>query len=140
MMIVFVVNVIIFQVMNLPYAVILAFFSGVSVLIPYIGVLMVSIPVALIAYFEFGLAPDFAYLMVAYGIVMVLDGNVLVPLLFSEVTNLHPIAIIAAVLIFGGIWGVLGVFFSIPLATVVQAILSAWPVVDKSPTNTSAEL
>ena len=59
---------------------------------------------------------------------------------FSEVTDLHPVAIITAVLIFGGIWGVLGVFFSIPLATVVQAILSAWPVVDKSLTNTSAKL
>lgn len=80
------------------------------------------------------------WVVIAYLIIQLLDGNVLVPLLFSEVTDLHPVAIITAVLIFGGIWGVLGVFFSIPLATVVQAILSAWPVVDKSLTNTSAEL
>jgi putative permease len=56
-----------------------------------------------------------------------LDGNVLVPLLFSEVVDLHPIAIIAAVLVFGGLWGFWGVFFAIPLATVVQSILKAWP-------------
>ena len=51
----------------------------------------------------------------------------LVPLLFSEVVDLHPIAIIAAVLVFGGLWGFWGVFFAIPLATVVQSILKAWP-------------
>jgi putative permease len=37
------------------------------------------------------------------------------------------LAIIVAVLFFGGIWGVWGVFFAIPLATLVNAIISAWP-------------
>ena len=65
--------------------------------------------------------------MVIYGVLQALDGNVLVPLLFSEVVNLHPVAIIVAVLVFGGLWGFWGVFFAIPLATLVNAILSAWP-------------
>jgi len=63
----------------------------------------------------------------AYGVIQFLDGNVLVPLLFSEVVNLHPVAIIAAVFIFGGIWGLWGVFFAIPLATLVHAVLKSWP-------------
>ena len=53
----------------------------------------------------------------------------LVPLLFSEVVNLHPVAIIIAILVFGGLWGFWGVFFAIPLATLVQAVLkclAAW--------------
>ena len=65
--------------------------------------------------------------MIAYLVIQALDGNVLVPLLFSEVVDLHPIAIIVAVLVFGGIWGFWGVFFAIPLATVVQSVLKAWP-------------
>ena len=64
---------------------------------------------------------------IAYIIIMGLDANVLVPLLFSEVNNLHPVAIIVAVLVFGGFWGVLGVFFAIPLANLVQAVVNAWP-------------
>ncbi|GIT24026.1 MAG: hypothetical protein CM1200mP41_00700 [Gammaproteobacteria bacterium] len=118
----------------------LAVCVGLSVLIPYVGAAVVTVPVVLVAWFQWGWSGDLMWVVIAYLIIQLLDGNVLVPLLFSEVTNLHPVAIITAVLIFGGIWGVLGVFFSIPLATVVQAILSAWPVVDKSPTNTSAEL
>ena len=49
------------------------------------------------------------------------------PILFSEVVSLHPVAIIVAVLVFGGIWGFWGVFFAIPLATLVNAVLRAWP-------------
>ena len=41
--------------------------------------------------------------------------------------QLHPVAIIMAVLFFGGIWGLWGVFFAIPLATLIKAIISAWP-------------
>ena len=48
-------------------------------------------------------------------------------MLFSEAMNLHPIAIIIAVLIFGGLWGFWGVFFAIPLATLVKAVVNAWP-------------
>ena len=57
----------------------------------------------------------------------ILDGNFLVPIIFSETVNLHPVAIIAAVLVFGGIWGLAGVFFAIPLATFIKAIINAWP-------------
>jgi putative permease len=95
--------------------------------IPYVGATVVTLPVALVAYFQFGLTPPFYYVLIAYAAIQFLDGNVLVPVLFSEVVNLHPVAIIAAILLFGGLWGFWGVFFAIPLATVIQAILRAWP-------------
>ncbi|HEB98696.1 MAG TPA: AI-2E family transporter [Thiotrichales bacterium] len=116
-----------FQLMGLQYALLLGTLVGFSVIIPYIGAAVVTIPVALIAYFQWGWSAQFAWVVVAYGIIQALDGNVLVPLLFSEVVNLHPVAIIVAVLVFGGIWGFWGVFFAIPLATLVQAVLKAWP-------------
>ena len=87
---------------------------------------MVTFPVLLIAWFQWGWGSDFLWLMAAYFIIQALDGNVLVPLLFSEVVNLHPIAIIVAILVFGGLWGFWGVFFAIPLATLVQAVITAW--------------
>ncbi len=118
---------IVFLMMGLNYAPLLAVLVGISVLVPYIGAAVVTIPVALIAYFQWGFSADFGYLMLAYAIIQALDGNVLVPILFSEAVNLHPVAIIAAVLIFGGMWGFWGVFFAIPLATLVAAVLNAWP-------------
>jgi len=109
------------------YAPLLAVLVGLSVIIPYIGAAVVTVPVALAAYVQFGWGSDLAWVMVAYGIIQTLDGNLLVPVLFSEAVNLHPVAIIVAVLVFGGLWGFLGVFFAIPLATLVKAILNSWP-------------
>ncbi len=116
-----------FVFMHLDYPVLLATLVGLSVVIPYIGAAVVTLPILAIAYFQWGWSADFGYILLAYGIIQALDGNLLVPLLFSEVVNLHPIAIIVAVLVFGGLWGFWGVFFAIPLATLVQAVLKAWP-------------
>lgn len=116
-----------FSIMGMRFAMLLGALVGLSVLIPYIGAAAVTLPVAILAYFQWGVSHEFWWLLVAYGIIQALDGNVLVPLLFSEVVDLHPVAIIVAVLIFGGLWGFWGVFFAIPLATLVQAVLKAWP-------------
>ncbi|MET0103265.1 MAG: AI-2E family transporter [Sedimenticola sp.] len=116
-----------FTILGLQYAMLLGVLVGLSVIIPYIGAAVVTFPVLLIAWFQWGWSADFIWLTAAYFIIQALDGNVLVPLLFSEVVNLHPVAIIVAILVFGGLWGFWGVFFAIPLATLVQAILTAWP-------------
>jgi putative permease len=127
-LVVWAVSFIAFSAFGLNYAMLLALLVGFSVIIPYIGASVVTVPVVLIAWFQWGWGTQFIWLTVTYLIIQVLDGNVLVPLLFSEVVNLHPVAIIVAILVFGGIWGFWGVFFAIPLATLVQAILGAWPV------------
>jgi len=116
-----------FVILGLNYAALLGLLVGLSVVIPYIGAAVVTIPVALIAYFQWGWGGEFLTLLGVYGVIQALDGNVLVPLLFSEAVNLHPIAIILAVLVFGGFWGLWGVFFAIPLATLIKAVLNAWP-------------
>ena len=116
-----------FSLFGLNYALLLSVLVGLSVIIPYIGASIVTVPVVLIAWFQWGWGPSFVWLTVAYIVIQALDGNVLVPLLFSEVVDLHPVAIIVAILVFGGIWGFWGIFFAIPLATLVQAILSALP-------------
>ena len=113
--------------LGLQYSALLATMVGFSVLIPYIGAAVVTIPIAFVAYFQWGWGWDFGQVIIAYAIIQALDGNVLVPLLFSEALNLHPVAIIVAILVFGGLWGFWGIFFAIPLATVVQAVLKAWP-------------
>ena len=116
-----------FLILGLQYAALLALLIGLSVLIPYIGATVVTIPVLLVGYFQWGYSSEFAWLVSVYALIQILDGNLLVPLLFSEVVNLHPVAIIIAVLLFGGIWGFWGLFFAIPLATLVKAVYNAWP-------------
>jgi putative permease len=118
---------IIFASLGLHYATLLAIVVGISVLIPYVGTAAASVPVVVVGFFQWGWSPDFIYLCISFSVMHAIDGNILVPLIFSEAVNLHPVAIILAVLVFGGIWGFWGVFFAIPLATLVKAIIYAWP-------------
>lgn len=126
-LIVGVVSYLAFAILDLNYAALLGLLVGLSVVIPYIGAAVVTLPVAMIAFFQWGWTTEFYTLLIVYGVIQALDGNVLVPLLFSEAVNLHPVAIILAVLVFGGFWGFWGVFFAIPLATLIKAVLNAWP-------------
>ncbi|KJY85874.1 AI-2E family transporter [Pseudoalteromonas piscicida] len=121
-----VVSFVTFSILDLRYAALLGTLVGFSVLIPFIGAALVTLPVAAVALFQFGLAPEFWTILIAYGIIQALDGNVLVPLLFSEAVDLNPVYIIVAVLFFGGLWGFWGVFFAIPLASLVKALINAW--------------
>ncbi|MEJ6683407.1 MAG: AI-2E family transporter [SAR86 cluster bacterium] len=122
-----VVSYIFFKVVALDYAALLAFLVGLSVIVPYVGLVAVTVPLVIISYLQFGWGPDFFYIMLGYTIIQGIDGLVIVPLLFSEAVNLHPIAIITAVLVFGSWWGLWGVFFAIPLATLVKAVMTSWP-------------
>lgn len=112
---------------GLNYGLLIAVIVGLSVVIPYIGIILATIPVVLISLFQWGFSPDTGYVLLIYAVIQMLDSNIVVPLLFSEKLNLHPLMIVIAVIIFGGLWGFWGIFFAIPLATLVKAIINAWP-------------
>jgi len=127
-----IVSTIAFAWLGLQYSVLLGTLVGVSVIVPYIGAIVVTIPVAIIGLMQWGLTPHFLYLIIVYGAIITVDANVLVPLLFSEAMDLHPLIIILSVLVFGGIWGFWGIFFAIPLATLIKSVLDAWPQADSA--------
>lgn len=118
---------IIFIYFNLQYIALLSVLVGFSVLIPFLGAFLVTIPVAIIGLLQFGLSFDFWLLMGAYLVLQILDGNLLVPLLFSDAVKLHPVIIMLAVFVFGALFGFWGVFFAIPIATLIKAIWNSWP-------------
>jgi len=113
---------------------------GFSVIIPYAGAAVVTLPVLFVAYAQWGISSEFLYVLIAYSVIQFIDGNVLVPLLFSEIVNLHPVAIIVAVLFFGGLWGLWGVFFAIPLATLINAVINLWPETSKGSESNATSL
>lgn len=127
MIIVALVTGLVFYFQGVNYSVILAILVGLSVLIPYVGAILVTIPVILIGLFQWGLDSNFYIFLTSYIVIQALDGNVLMPLLLGREVKLHPVLIITAVLIFGGIWGFWGLLLAIPIATFLRAILIAWP-------------
>jgi putative permease len=123
-----------FGLLGLSYSLLLGVCMGISVIIPYLGAVIVSLPIFLVGYVQWGWSDSWLYLLATVALVHALDGNVLVPLLFSNAVKMHPLAIIIAILFFGSLLGIWGVFFAIPLATLINAILRAWPVVPQATT------
>lgn len=117
----------VFAALGLDYALLLGTLMGLSTLIPFVGAVLITIPVVIVGLTQWGMNSDFWYVIIAHSIILILDANVLVPVMFSEKLKLHPVAIILAILVFGGFFGFWGIFFAIPLATVVKAVLNAWP-------------
>ena len=118
---------IVFSMFGLQFAELLSMLVGISVIIPFVGAAVVTVPVMVVALVQLGWTLDFFFVILAYGVIQALDGNVLVPLLFTRANDLHPLVIIVAVLAFGGLWGIWGIFFAIPLVTFIRAIVNAWP-------------
>jgi putative permease len=118
---------IIFASLGLNYTALLSVLVGLSVLIPYIGAFLVTIPVVIVGLLQFGLNTEFYILVGLYLLLQALDGNLLVPIIFSDAVKLHPVIIILAVFIFGSMFGFWGVFFAIPIATFIKAVWNAWP-------------
>ena len=117
---------------GLNYGALLAVLVGLSVLIPFVGAFSVTIPIVIIGLLQFGLGTQSYLLIGLYLLLQFIDGNLLVPLIFSEAVKLHPIVIILAVFIFGSMFGFWGVFFSIPLATFIKAVWNSWPGMSSS--------
>ncbi len=122
-----IISYIVFIVLKLDYAALLAVLVGLSVFIPYVGAIMVTIPIVVIGFAQWGLGPHYFYLLLAYAAIITFDGTLLVTLLFSGAVSLHPIVIITAVLVFGGLLGFWGIFFAIPLASLCKAVIVHWP-------------
>ena len=118
---------ILFLALDLNYSLLLSFLCGVSVIIPYVGMIAVTIPIILVSYFQWGIASEFWYVIIGHLVIQAIDGNIIVPILFSDAVNIHPFAILLSILFFGSIWGVWGVFFAIPLAVLISTILNVWP-------------
>ena len=118
---------ILFMSFGLEYIALLSVFVGFSFLIPFLGAFIVTLPVAAVGLLQFGLSFDFWFLMGAYLVLQILDGYLLVPILFSDAVKLHPVIIMLAVFVFGGMFGFWGVFFAIPIATLIKAIWNSWP-------------
>lgn len=130
---------VLFSLMGLQYATLLALLTGLSVVVPVVGALVVTVPIIVVASLQWGFTVPFWGLTAAYMILQIVDGYILVPLIFAETMKIHAVLVIMSVLIFGGLWGFWGAFMAIPLATLIKILLESWPNPEQQLAHTPAE-
>ncbi|MBF0621502.1 MAG: AI-2E family transporter [Magnetococcales bacterium] len=125
MLILAVATYLVFSFMGVRYAFLLSLLTGLSVLIPFLGIATVALPVVILCIFQWGFTFEAAKPIIAWGVINMIDGSVLTPLILGETVKVHPTMIMLAILMFGTIWGILGVFFAVPLAVLIKSIFEA---------------
>ena len=110
---------------NMDFSLALAVMVGLSVFVPFVGIIVVTFPVVILVYLQFGWSADFAWIIGLYTFIQVLDAQLLVPLLFSQVVKISPVALFASIIFFGNLWGAWGVFLAIPMASLIKCLISA---------------
>jgi putative permease len=119
-----------FILLDVRFAVLLGILAGLSTLVPYLGQALVTMLVVALVFVQWGFTWMAMKAIIAYAILELLDGNILAPLILGISVNVHPTAIIFAILVCGSIWGYWGVFFGVPLAIVVKSLLDlAFPYI-----------
>ncbi|HEY3248478.1 MAG TPA: AI-2E family transporter [bacterium] len=97
-------------------------FAAVAEAIPYIGGFATYVIVLIIGAPQGGLIWVWGFVVVT---AVKLLSNMLVPMVLGRMTKLHPLAIIVSLLALGQLFGVLGMFFAVPVVVIVREIL-AW--------------
>ena len=131
---------IVFTIFNIPYALLVSVFVGVTNVIPFFGPFLGAVPAGLlILLVNPWKALIFLILILA---IQQLDGNVIGPKILGEKMGLDSFAVIFSILIFGGLFGIAGLIVGVPVFATVFGIVNA--ICDKKlakknlPTNLDA--
>lgn len=116
-----VISVIILSLLRVKYAPALGFMVGFCNLIPYFGSIIGTVVTMLITLVTGGMA-KMLWTGISLLIMEQIDGNYIGPKIMGEMLEIRPLAVIFAVTVGGGLFGVLGMIISVPVAVVIKMI------------------
>jgi putative permease len=110
---------------DIRYAPILGAIAGITNLVPYIGPIVGMIPGLIIASVDLGIGAQFWWILCVYLLIaqIILDNFILIPILISRVSNLHPLLVILAIIMGGKLYGVLGMIIGVPIASIINIVI-----------------
>jgi predicted PurR-regulated permease PerM len=109
-------------ILGVPYAYIWGPLAGILNLIPYVGAIIGAIPPIAIAGITKGSAAAMIPVALLFLIVQILESNIITPKLTSNSVDLNPLAVLVSSIIWGYIWGGLGVVMAVPITAAVKVV------------------
>jgi predicted PurR-regulated permease PerM len=104
-------------IIGLDFAILFAVLTALLVVVPYFGAIVGAIPPVLFAFTD---SPGKALaVLIVYVLVQQIESNVIVPLVMSRTTRLHPALIAIGVVVVGNLFGVVGLFVAVPIISMV---------------------
>ncbi len=111
-----------FLILDIRYALLLAFIVGVTNMIPYFGPLIGVVPAVFITVFNSPIKALWVAIFIL--ILQQIDGNIIGPKILGDSVGLSPLWIIVAIIIGGGLFGVIGMLIGVPVVAVIRNLIN----------------
>lgn len=116
-----IITLIIFMVLDIPFATLMALIVGVTNMIPYFGPFIGGVPVIIVTLMVQGVVPGVVAALAVLAIQQ-FDGLILGPKILGDTVGVSPFWVIASITFFGGLWGFVGMFLAVPLISILQML------------------
>jgi len=113
-----------FALCGVPYALVLGLVTGITILIPFLPIVMAVIPAELLLMAEGAGVGPMAGVIVVYTIIQVVEGFYLTPRVLGHEADMHPVTAFVSVIIGANLLGLLGAILAIPLAATVKILFT----------------
>lgn len=111
---------IVFYFLKIKYALLLAVILGLTNIIPYFGPIIGAVPAIAITFMTSGKLVIFV--LISIFVIQLIESNLLSPYIVGKSIDIHPVAIIFALLLGGELFGVIGMIIAVPLLTILKVI------------------
>jgi predicted PurR-regulated permease PerM len=109
------------MVLHIDYYYVLGPIAGVAILLPYVGVILSTVPAIAVAYFQYD-AEKALLVFLVYTLLQFLEGNVLTPFIVGGKVRLFPLTVMVAFIFWGTIWGISGAVLAVPLTSAIKVV------------------
>lgn len=117
-LILFVISSILYAIIGLKYPIMLALFSAITNIIPFVGPYIGGIPAVLV-----GLSKSFNLGLITVGVIVLaqtIESNIINPMIMSKCIKVNPLLIVIALTIMGRFLGLVGMIFAVPILIVLK--------------------
>lgn len=107
--------------LRIDYYYVLGPIAGLAILLPYVGVILSTLPAIAVAYFQYD-AEKALLVFLVYSLMQFLEGNVLTPFIVGGKVRLFPLTVMIAFIFWGTIWGIPGAVLAVPLTSAIKVV------------------
>jgi predicted PurR-regulated permease PerM len=106
---------------HVPYALLIGVLAGILNFIPYVGAIIGFFPSVLLALI-YNDWQNALIVAIGFGVIQQVDGNLIVPRIMKSQVQLSPVLLIASILVFSALFGVLGTFLAVPVTAMLRVL------------------
>lgn len=106
--------------LGIPHPFFCGAFAGAASILPFIGVIIATLPALFFAWFKFQSVAMLGQTTFAFGMIYFVEGYVIKPLVFKESMNLNPLVTIIMVMALGEMLGFWGILLALPIASAIK--------------------